>query len=97
MFGSIVAATIRRHKVGRLDDDFDLRLSHLEQEWHLAYEASRLAGADFLALSASPRVKFEEVQKARRRLDQAEDWKAQIMVKIERLENVMKHRFEANE
>jgi hypothetical protein len=83
--------------MGRLDHDFDLRLSRLEKEWHLAYEASRLAGADFLALSASPKVKFAEVQKARRRLDQAEDLKAQIMVKIERLEHVMKRRFEVNE
>ena len=83
--------------MGRLDGDFDLRLSHLEQEWHLAYEASRLAGADFLALSASPKVKFEEVQQARRRLDQAEDLKAQIMLKIELLEHVMKRRYEVNE
>ena len=82
--------------MGRLDLDFDLRLSRLEKEWHVAYEASRLAGADFLALSASPKVSFAEVQKARRRLDQAEDLKAQIMVKIERLEHVMKRRFEVN-
>jgi len=83
--------------MGRLDGDFDLRLSHLEREWSAAYEASRLAGADFLALSASPKVKFEEVQKARRRLDQAEALKAQIMIKIERLEHVMKRRFQVNE
>jgi len=83
--------------MGRLDSEFDLRLSHLEREWSVAYEASLLAGADFLALAASPKVKFEEVQKARRRLDQAENLKAQIMVKIERLENVMKRRFEVNE
>jgi pyruvate kinase len=83
--------------MGKLDSDLDLRLSQLEQEWHVAYEASRLAGADFLALSASPKVKFEEVQKARRRLDQAEDQKAQIMIKIERLEHVMKRRFEVNQ
>jgi pyruvate kinase len=83
--------------MGKLDSDLDLRLSQLEQEWHVAYEASRLAGADFLALSASPKVKFEEVQKARRRLDQAEHQKAQIMIKIERLEHVMKRRFEVNQ
>ncbi len=83
--------------MGKLDGDFDLRLSHLEQEWHVAYEASRLAGADFLALSASPEVKFDEVQQARRRLDQAEELKAQLMMKIERLEHVMKRRFEVNE
>jgi pyruvate kinase len=83
--------------MGKLDGDLDLRWSHLEQEWRAAYEASRLAGADFLALSASPKVKFEEVQKARRRLDQAEDLKAQVMNKIERLELVMKRRFEVNE
>ncbi len=83
--------------MGRLDFDLDVRLSRLEQEWNVAYEASRRAGADFMALSTSPEVKFAEVQKARRRLDQAEESKAQIMVKIEQLEHVMQRRFEVNQ
>jgi pyruvate kinase len=83
--------------MGRPDAEFDLRLSNLEQEWSAAYEASRLAGADFLALAASPKIRFEEVQEARRRLDQAESLKAQIMVKIERLEHLIKRRFEVNQ
>ena len=70
--------------MGGIDRDFDLRLS-------------RLAGADFLKLSASSEVKFAEVQKARYRLDQAEGWKAQIMTKIEQLEHIVKRRFEVNE
>jgi pyruvate kinase len=83
--------------MGTLDSDFDLRLSRLESEWRVAYEASHAAGADFLALSASPKVKFAEVQTARQRLNQAENLKAQIMAKIERLESVMTRRFELNE
>lgn len=81
----------------RPDQEFDLRLSRLEAEWRVAYEASRTAGADFLALSASPDVKFAEVQAARRRLDQAEEQKVQILAKIERFETILTRRLLVNE
>jgi hypothetical protein len=81
----------------RLDQDFEFRLNRLEAEWRVAYEASRLAGADFLTISASPDVRFAEVQKARQRLDAAEELKAQILAKIERFETIMTRRLQANE
>jgi pyruvate kinase len=81
----------------RSDEDFELRLSRLEAEWRVAYEASRAAGADFLALSASPDVRFAEVQAARRKLDEAEAQKAQIFAKIERFETIVTRRLRVNE
>jgi len=69
--------------------DCDARLNRLETEWRAACEASRAAGADFLALSASSQAKYAEVQRARRRLDQAEQMKARIMTQIERLEELV--------
>ncbi len=75
--------------MGKFNSEFDLRLSSLESEWRQAYEASRAADAEFAALSASPKVKFVDVQLARTRLDQAEQLKARIMAKIECLEETV--------
>ncbi len=83
--------------MGGLGHDFDLYLISLETEWRAAYEASRIAGADFLALSASPQVKFADLQKARNTLDQAEERKAQILSKIEHFEAAMTRRLQINE
>ena len=82
--------------MGRLGDDFELYLISLETEWRAAYEASRIAGADFLELSASPKVKFADLQKARHTLDQAEQTKAQILSKIEHFEAAMTRRLQIN-
>jgi hypothetical protein len=81
----------------RQDQDFDFRLNRLEAEWRTAYEASRAAGADFLALSARSDVKLAEVQEARRRLDEAEQLKAQMLARIERFEMITTRRLRANE
>ena len=83
--------------MGVLDHDFERRLSSLEIEWRTAYEASCIAGADFLALSASPEVKITQVQEARRRLDQAEERKSQVLAKIERFEAAISRRLQINE
>jgi hypothetical protein len=73
----------------KTDLDFDARLNSLEAEWRAACEASRAAGADFLALSASSQAKYAEVQLARRRLDRAEQMKSRVMTQIERLEDLV--------
>jgi len=83
--------------MGKFNSEFDLRLSSLESEWGQAYEASRAAGAEFLALSSSPKVKFVDVQMARARLDQAEQLKARIMAKIARLEETVIRASKAND
>jgi hypothetical protein len=75
--------------MGKVNSEFDLRLNSLESEWRQAYEASRAAGAEFIALSSSPKVKFVDVQMARTRLDRAEQLKARVMAKIASLEETV--------
>jgi hypothetical protein len=69
-----------------LDFDIDAKMIQLELEWREAYEASIAARAEFQELAADQGSTASVLDAARERLDRAEAQKAQIMVKIERLE-----------
>lgn len=66
--------------------DLDTQMSALESEWRQAFEKSIVARAEYQALAASPESNADVLDSARERLDRAEALKAQVMVKIERLE-----------
>lgn len=75
-----------------LDFDLDSQMSHLETEWRQAYEASMAARAELQALGAAGKSDAGAVAKAHARLDHAENLKARIMTKIERIEdNLLGH------
>jgi hypothetical protein len=78
-----------------LDFDLDSQMSHLESEWRQAYESSILARADLQSLIASPKVGWPLIDLARERLNRAEALKARIMAKIERLEDNILRRDQA--
>ena len=67
--------------------DLDAKMSELETEWRLAYEASVAARADYQRLAAQPAANADLLDPALERLDRAEARKAQIMVRMERLES----------
>ena len=69
-----------------LDFDLDAKMIQLELEWREAYEASIAARAEFQELAADQGASASVLDAAHERLDRAEALKAQIMVKIERLE-----------
>jgi hypothetical protein len=69
-----------------LDFDIDAKMIQLELEWREAYEASVATRAEFQELAADQLATAAVLDAARERLDRAEALKAQIMVKIERLE-----------
>ena len=69
-----------------LDFDLDSQMCHLEAEWRQAYESSVAAHAELQALSSQPKPSAVGIAKARERLARAEELKARIMAKIERLE-----------
>jgi hypothetical protein len=69
-----------------LDFDLDAKMIQLELEWREAYEASIAARAEFQELAADHGASAAALDAAHERLDRAEALKAQIMVKIERLE-----------
>jgi chromosome segregation ATPase len=66
--------------------DLDAQMTALEHEWREAFEDSIAARAEYQALAAGRQANAEALDSARERLDRAEALKAQIMVKIERLE-----------
>jgi hypothetical protein len=66
--------------------DLDTQMNNLEREWRQGYEASIAARAEYQALAANRKAKAATLDAARERLDRAEDLKARIMAKIERLE-----------
>lgn len=72
--------------MSRADLDLDLRLSELESEWRLAYEASISARADYQRLAAMPGADVALLDSVRERQDRAEACKARIMERMERLE-----------
>ena len=72
-----------------LDFDFDTQMISLEFEWRQGYEASMVARAEYQALAANRKSNADALDGARERLDRAEDLKARIMAKIERLEERM--------
>jgi hypothetical protein len=72
-----------------LDIDLDTKITDLELEWRLAYDASIVARAEYQSLAAKSRAGAEAIDMARERLEQAEAKKSRIMGKIERLEDAM--------
>lgn len=70
-----------------LDFDLDSRMNHLEVEWRHAYECSVVARSDYQLLAASTQANAHLLDLARERLERLEELKAQIMAKIERLED----------
>jgi hypothetical protein len=70
-----------------LDFDLDSQMSNLETEWRLAYETGIAARAELQSLSALRKPNASLIAKAHSRLDHAENLKARIMAKIERLED----------
>jgi hypothetical protein len=72
--------------MSNLDFDIDAKMIQLELEWREAYEASIAARAEFQEFAADQGASASVLDAARERLDRAEALKAQIMVKIERLE-----------
>jgi chromosome segregation ATPase len=66
--------------------DLDAQMNALESEWRHAFEDGIVARAEYQALAASREANADSLDSARERLDRAEALKAQIMVKIERLE-----------
>jgi hypothetical protein len=72
-----------------LDFDLDSQMSHLETEWRQAYESSVAARVELHALAATQKPSTTAIAQAQTRLERAEGAKANIMAKIERLENRM--------
>jgi DNA repair ATPase RecN len=70
-----------------LDFDLDSRMSSLESEWRHAYEVSIAARDELEVLAEYLRADASALAKAQDRLERAEDLKARIMAKIERLED----------
>ena len=70
-----------------LDFDLDSQMSNLETEWRQAYETGIAARAELQSLASTRRPNAALIAKAHARLDHAENLKARIMAKIERLED----------
>jgi hypothetical protein len=70
-----------------LDFDLDSQMSNLESEWRQAYETGIAARAELLSLGAIRKPNAALLAKAHARLEHAENLKARIMAKIERLED----------
>ena len=70
-----------------LDFDLDSQMSSLESEWRQAYETGIAARAELLTLGAIRKPNAALLAKAHARLEHAENLKARIMAKIERLED----------
>jgi hypothetical protein len=73
--------------VSSLGLDLDVLMVNLESEWRQVYEGSIIARAEYQALAVRKTVNADLLDTARERLEQADALKAQIMLKIERLEN----------
>jgi hypothetical protein len=72
-----------------LDSDLDDQLSQLQSEWRQAYESGIVARSYCQALAASDQVNTDALTMARERLNRTVVLKAQIMAKIERVEDKM--------
>jgi hypothetical protein len=75
--------------MSRLDSDLDDQLSQLQSEWRQAYESGIVARSYYQALAASEQMNPDALNMARERLDRTVVLKAQIMAKIERVEDKM--------
>ena len=72
-----------------LDFDLDSQMSSLETEWRQAYETGIAARAELQSLAAIRKPNASLIAKAHARLEHAENLKARIMAKIERLEDAL--------
>jgi hypothetical protein len=72
-----------------LDPDLDEQMSALQLEWRQAYESGIVARSYYQTLAANEQVNSELLDMARERLDRTVVLKAQIMAKIERIEDKM--------
>ncbi len=72
-----------------LDLDLDSHMNHLETEWRQANESGNVARRDHRLLAADPKANVILLWAAQARIERAEARKAQIMAKIEHLENSM--------
>jgi hypothetical protein len=72
-----------------LDPDLDEQMSQLQLEWRQAYESGIVARSYYQTLAANEQVNSELLDMARERLDRTVVLKAQIMAKIERIEDKM--------
>jgi hypothetical protein len=70
-----------------LDFDFDFQISCLESEWRRAYEVGIAARERVEMLVESLKPDASALAKAQERLERAEDSKARIIARIERLEH----------
>jgi hypothetical protein len=75
--------------VSSLDFDLDNQMSSLESEWRHAYEVSIEVRAELEVLAGSLKPDTFALAKAQDRLERAEELKARIMAKIERLEDTI--------
>ena len=69
-----------------LEPDPDALNRQLEMEWLQAFEASVAARADYHHLAASDEADLDSIDRARERLERAEELKSQVMTKIDRLD-----------
>jgi hypothetical protein len=72
--------------------ELDVRMNTLETEWRQAYESSMSARADYQSLASGSKVNTDMLDRARERLERAEELKARILAKIQRLEAVLLRR-----
>ncbi|HXA36265.1 MAG TPA: hypothetical protein VNW26_08035 [Steroidobacteraceae bacterium] len=72
-----------------LDFDFDLdsRMSRLERKWREAYDAGKVARADYETLAASAKANASLLDLARERMARIEALKARIIEEMDRLED----------
>ena len=78
--------------MSRLNFDLDTKISSLELEWRLAYDASMVARAEYQALAANSKGGVGAMDLARERLERAESTKSLIMAKIDRLDGSLQRR-----
>jgi hypothetical protein len=72
-----------------LDLELDGKMDDLGLAWREANEASIVARAEYLALSANPQYNAGAIDAVRERLSRMEVLKARVLARIERLEESM--------
>ncbi len=78
--------------MSRPNIDLDTKISSLELEWRLAYDASMVSRAEYQALAANSKGRMDALDLVRKRLERAESTKALIMAKIDRLDDSLLRR-----
>jgi hypothetical protein len=87
--GRIVAQPIGSAPMSSLDLELDGKIDDLGLAWREANEASIVARAEYLALSANPQYNAGAIDAVRERLGRMEILKARVLARIERLEDSM--------